>query len=317
MSVYTPSFFKPSEQIGKVYRPDIASAIAEGRRAGWSPAALDGSKPGSKKICLILIDEQIDFVHTDGALSVPGSLADVRRVCELLYHEGHRITTVVPTIDTHSPFMIFFPTWWVDDSGQNVQPFTIITHDDIKSGKYRAVIDPAWSHAYVDKLASAGKQSLMIWPFHCLDVSEGFSMVPALYEAVMFHASARFSQPVVIHKGHIPQTEFYSPFQPEVEVTSVAGGTINTPILTQIANHDEIWIAGEAKSHCVLCGMESLVSFFGTSDPNILKKIYFLMDCTSSVQSPLVDFEAIASKRLQDMASQYGINLCKSTDLYR
>jgi nicotinamidase/pyrazinamidase len=305
-----PSYYSP-DQVGQVYRPDTTKTMEAGEQAGWSPAPRD-----SKKIALLTVDAQVDFVHEDGALAVPGSIEDMRRLIELIYREGHRITTHVLTVDTHVPFMIFFPSWWINEKGQHPDPFTIITGEDIKNGVWRAVVKPAWSHAYPTKLAEKGKKMLMIWPYHCMDMTEGINVIPPLAEAIFYHSSARHSQPIVVHKGHIPQTEFYSPLCPEVEVANVPGGTINTPILNILAENDEIWVAGEAKSHCVLEGMKTLVDYFSQNQPEVLERILFLMDCTSSVYHPDVDFDAEANAELQRMASDHGVHLIESSDLY-
>lgn len=307
---HLPNFYDPS-QVGRVYTPNTALAIQEGQRAGWSPAARD-----SKKIALVIVDAQVDFVHKDGALSVPGAIEDTQRLIGLIYREGHRISTIVPTIDTHYPFMIFFGTWWRGRDGKSPEPFTIITENDIQEGIWRAVIDPNWSHRYPGKLAKKGKKQLMIWPYHCMDTTPGINLVPPLSEAIMFHGAARHAQPVIVHKGHIPLTEFYSPWAVEVEVTGVPGGTMNKPILDQLAKHDEIWIAGQAKSHCVLEGVRTLVEYLGSDQPEVLERVLFLMDCTSSVVHPAVDFDAIANAELQQMQKNHGIQLIKSTDLY-
>lgn len=315
-NVLYPPYFNPS-QVGQVYQPNVGAAIAAGRRVGWGPAALDGRKGNMDRVCLVVVDAQIDFVHPDGALPVTGASGDMQRLIDLIYHEGHRITTVVPTIDTHTPFMIFFAPWWINARGENPDPYTIITVDDIKNGVWRAVVDTAWSHAYVEKLAQGGKYSLMIWPFHCMDTSPGFALVPPLYEAMMFHAGARFAQPVFVHKGQIPQTEFYSPLRPEVDVPQVPGGTINMPILSLFAKHGQVWVTGEAMSHCVLSFMETFCEYFAANAPEVLRSTSFLMDCTSAVVHPAVDFKGIATKRLQEMATKHGVVLCNSTDLYR
>lgn len=307
-----PSYYA-SDQVDKLYIPNTALAMEEGRRAGWSPASRDRTK-----IALLIVDAQGDFVWTKGSLSVPGSVGDIDRLIRLIYREGSRITTIVPTIDMHVPFMIFFPTWWTDRNGKQPDPYTVITADDVlQKGVWKAVVDPSWSHSYVAKLAKAGKKQLMIWPYHCITSTPGFCLVPPLSEAISFFAQARHSQPRFVYKGQIPQTEFYSPLRPEVDVPGVPNGTINTPILNVLAEHDQIWVTGEAKSHCVLEAMATLTDYFGANQPEVLRRIFFLMDCTSSVQHPAVDFEAIAETELKRMSKDFGVNLVKSTDLYR
>ena len=309
MNTYFPGFYNPT-QIGTVRTANLAVAIEAGLKVGWSPASRD-----QQKIALVLVDCQDDFCQTTGALSVPGALGDIQRMTEFIYRNGAKITAIAPTIDTHYPLMIFFPSWWVGKDGQHPAPFTIISEDDIRQGKWRALIDPGWSHAYVSKLALDKRDSLMIWPYHCLDMSDGINVVAQLAEAVQFHAAARYSQPIVLHKGHIPQTEFYSPLEPEVPVPQVPGGTLNMPFINMLMAHDVILVAGEAKSHCVKAFMRSLVTHFSGSQPEVLRRVRFLMDCTSSVQHPAVDFDAIANTQLCEWQSQYGIQLVKSTEV--
>jgi hypothetical protein len=47
--------------------------------------------------------------------------------------------------------------------------------------------------------------------------------------------------------------------------------------------------------------------------PEMLRKLYFLKDCTSSVQHPLIDFDALAEQALARMQVQ-GVNVVVSTD---
>lgn len=307
--VQYPSFYDPTK-VGKVFRPNIPAAVAAGVSAGWAPAARDGIKTA-----LFIVDAQIDFCFPDGALPVPGAVEDISNINHLILTQGDKITTIAATMDTHSLYMIFFSTWWVGPDGKHPDPFTIITEKDIQDGAWRAVINPAWSHAYVSKLAEKGNYPLMIWPFHCMDGSEGFDIVPALYEVMTFHAAARYAQLVILHKGMVPQTEHYSPLEPEVEVPGVIGGGLNTDFLTLLAKHDRILVVGEAKSHCVLSAMNSLVAYFGANQPDVLRRVYFLVDCTSSVEHPDVPFDEIANQRLAEMQQAHGIQLVKSTEI--
>jgi len=304
-----PPFFNPS-QVGRVYRPNVATAIAEGRKAGWMASSRD-----KRKICLFLVDMQNDFCLLDGALPVPGALDDARRVIDLIYSQGDKVTTIAPTMDTHKPMQIFFSPWWANARGENPEPFTIITEEDIRQGVWRAVIMSRWSHWYISELKRTGKNDLMIWPYHCMDGSEGADLLSPVYEAIMYHSAARYTQPHVLHKGMIAQTEHYSPLRPEVDVDGVIGGGVNTDFLNVLQSHDVILVAGEAKSHCVLAAMETLVEYFGANEPDVLSRIYFLTDCTSSVVHPAVDFEAIANKRLAEMQRNHGIQLVKSTEI--
>jgi nicotinamidase-related amidase len=79
-----------------------------------------------------------------------------------------------------------------------------------------------------------------------------------------------------------------------------------------MSRYDYILIAGEAKSHCVLETEEDLLEEFSEA-PGILRRLFILRDCTSSVTHPTIDFDAIAEKRFAEFA-QHGINFIKTTD---
>jgi nicotinamidase-related amidase len=57
-------------------------------------------------------------------------------------------------------------------------------------------------------------------------------------------------------------------------------------------------MAGQAKSHCVLETVTSLVRYFGERDPEFVSRWRLLEDCTSSVVHPEIDFEALANEQL-------------------
>jgi nicotinamidase-related amidase len=140
----------------------------------------------------------------------------------------------------------------------------------------------------------------------------GNAIVPSLFEAIIFHGAARHTQPRFLVKGSIPQTENYSILEPEVKIANHPLGGLNTDFLDELAKNDLIYVAGQAKSHCVLETMRSITGYF-KDQSEVLKKIRFLMDCTSSVQHPEIDFETIANEELKRM-EKLGIQLVQSTD---
>ena len=302
-----PSLYSPSD-VGKIYSPR-PEFIFEGTKNRTKTTAYEDKR----KVALLTVDGQIDFVYPDGGLPVPGAIEDIRRLTGFIYRNLSEITNNYLSMDDHPPYAIFSPIWWRDRSGNLPGPFTMITYADIKSGAWKPIIDPLWSTEYVKKLDTQAKKPLMIWPFHCLQGTTGQSLVPALSEAILYHSAARGSQPTLISKGTNPRTEHYGIFKAEVEDPKDVSTQLNTTILDAIAKHDLIYVAGEAKSHCVLETMKQLVSYFGKTQPETIKKIRFLMDCTSSVQNPDVDFEALANTELEKMV-QKGVVLVKSTD---
>lgn len=288
-----PSFYNP-RNVGMLYKPDLVTVSRDAEAAKLPSAATD-----KDPIALFLVDFQIDFCHKDGSLMVPGAVEDLQRTIEFIYQNAHRIKTIVASLDSHTAFQIFYPTWWADANGQHPNPHTVITSDDITKGKFKPLREPAWSLDYVKKLETQASKPLYIWPYHTMLGNVGQALDPALYEAIHWHAVARKSQPIWLQKGMIPQTEHYSPFEPEVKVSNHPMGTLNTQVLSILEGHARVYIAGEAKSHCVLEACNSMVKHFAAK-PEVIQRLFFLEDCTSSVQAPGIDFEAIAQAGLAE-----------------
>ncbi|WP_420628093.1 hypothetical protein [Candidatus Leptofilum sp.] len=301
-----PSFYDPN-RIGTLFYPDVATIAAEATAVGLKPAVED-----KEDVHLVIIDMQIDFCHEKGSLYVPGAIGDIQRTIEFIYNNAERITNITCSLDSHLPHQIFHPAWWADEAGNHPAPFTLITYDDIKQGKWRPLVAPVQSTNYVKTLEQEAKKQLTIWPYHVMIGSIGNALDPELFTAVLYHSIARKTQPTWLTKGSIPLTEHYSIIQPEVPVANHPMGGKNKPFLDTLSKADVVVIAGEAESHCVLETVEDLVEDFG-SQPEALQKIYFLRDCTSPVLHPDVDFHAIAQARFAEFEKQ-GVNFINSTD---
>ncbi|MBN1122010.1 MAG: nicotinamidase [Anaerolineae bacterium] len=289
-----PAFYNP-EKVGTLYLPDIASATAAGRQANCSPAAED-----DQKVLLLLVDPQVDFIHTDGALSVPGAVDDTRRTIEWLFSNLERVTTIAASLDTHVPIQIFYPGWWIDKEGNHPAPYTLISAQDVKKGKWQPTIEEAWSIEYVDRLEKAAKKVLTIWPYHTMLGTPGHAITPALYEAIICHSTARQTEPILYVKGSIPKTEHYSILEPEVKVKGDPLGTLNIDLIDRIGSYDLVYMAGQAKSHCVLETADSLVTYYSNNRAELINRWRMLSDCTSSVVHPEIDFEAMANAKLAE-----------------
>ena len=302
-----PAFYDPSK-VGTLYIPDVAGAIAAGHSVGIKPASED-----SRRTLLVLVDPQVDFIHTDGTLSVPGAIEDTQRTIKWLLTNIEQVTGIVASLDSHIPMQIFYPTWWSNDAGEQPAAFTPITAEDVKKGVWQPTIEPEWSVGYVKKLEEQAKKTLMIWPYHTMIGTPGHTLTPALYEAIAYHAAARSVQPTFYVKGSIPKTEHYSILEPEVKVRGVPLGELNTQLLDTFVTYDLIYVAGQAKSHCVLETVASMMRHFGDNQPETIGKLRLLEDCMSSVAHPEIDFEALANEQLAKFEEQ-GIKIVRSKD---
>ena len=299
-----PEFYRP-DQVGKLYQPDVGLAVAVG--LADAERAVHAEHHGS---LLLLVDPQVDFIHTDGALSVPGAVEDTRRTIEWIFRNLGEIHTIAASLDSHYPQQIFFSTWWIGKDGSRPEPFTVILPEDLESGKWIPLYQLEWSQAYVTLLHERAKKDLMIWPFHTMLGTPGHAISPALYEAIAYQSAASGHAPRMVIKGTLPETEFYSLLEAEVKPVAGDRGGLNRELIDWMAGFDRVFIAGQAKSHCVLETLASIVGYYGDQSEAIAR-YYLLMDCTSSVQHPEIDFEAIAQETLSEFERQ-GLHLLDS-----
>lgn len=301
-----PDFYNP-DRVNSLYLPNMAEAYRVGEALKLNPAHTD-----AQKIMLLLIDPQIDFIFPEGTLAVPGAIADTTRIIEWIFRNISQISNITISLDSHIAFQIFSPDWWINASGEHPAPFTPISLEAVQHGEWKPLYEPEWSVSYVEALAKGGRYELMIWPFHTLIGTPGQAVVPALAEAIMYQAAARHSQPTWMLKGSIPQTEYYSIFEPEVKIPGNPQGIIDAKALERLASFDLVYIAGQAKSHCVLSSLRSIMEYFADRS-DVIAKLRFLQDCSSSVQHPAIDFDALANAELAKMAER-GMRLVTSKD---
>jgi nicotinamidase-related amidase len=293
-------------------------------------------QPASKdkfRISLLLVDVQNTFCIPEFELYVGGrsgtaAVDDNRRLCEFIYRNLDMINQICPTMDTHNPMQIFHSIFLVNDTGEHPDPYTLINAEDVENGTWRLnpevaeslKIAPAYGqkflHHYTRKLKTGGKYDLTIWPYHAMLGGIGHALVSAVEEAIFFHSIARFSSPDFQIKGGNALTENYSVIKPEVMVDS-DGNQIaekNAKFIETLLEFDAVFIAGQAKSHCVAWTIDDLLSEMAVTDSNLVNKVYLLEDCTSPVVIPdVVDYTDQANEAFQRYADA-GMHVINSTD---
>lgn len=326
-----PAFFNPAKvgEVSKIDYQGIATqAEAWARSNGIKPAASDKTR-----ICLMPIDAQITFCIPGFELFVGGrsgtaAVEDNVRLCQFIYRNIGTITRIFPTMDTHTAMQIFHSVFWVNDAGEHPAPHTMITNDEVKTGKWK--VNPAvafslggnylalqrYAEHYVQTLTNDGKYALFVWPYHAMLGGIGHALVPAIEEALCFHNLVRMSQTGFEIKGGNPLTENYSVLRPEV-LTGPGNQPIaqkNAKFLERLLEFDGVVIAGQAKSHCVAWTISDLLSEIRQKDPALAKKVYLLEDCTSAVVVPgIIDFTDQADEAFAKFANA-GMHVVRSTD---
>lgn len=325
-----PTHFSP-DSARRIYRVPYDRRAIEARE--WArqhqlrPASAD-----TFRVALLAVDVQNTFCMPEFELFVAGrsghaAVDDSRRLCEFLYRNLGRISQVIATMDTHQAMQIFHAIYLVNDRGEHPPPFTRVSAEDISTGRW--AFNPQVAEAldldldsakkdllhYANALQQAAKYDLSVWPYHSMLGGIGHALVPAVEEAIFFHTIARYSQADFRIKGHNPSTEHYSVLGPEV-TTNAEGREISrrdTELINKLWSFDAVIIAGQAKSHCVAWTIEDLM-LAAHNDDRLLRKIYLLEDCTSSVVVPgVVDYTGPAEAAYRRCA-EAGMHVVRSTD---
>ncbi|GIW73398.1 MAG: hypothetical protein KatS3mg102_2940 [Planctomycetota bacterium] len=292
----------------------------------------------ARRVLLLLIDVQKDFCLPEGSLYVGGrsgrgAVEDAERTARLIYRNLHRITEIVCTMDTHHPWQIFFPAFWLDAEGRHPPPHTTVRAEQVRAGLFRP--HPAAAHwlcggdvqwlaqqaeFYCAELERRGKYTLYLWPPHCLLGSPGHALTGVLQEARLFHALCRGAPNPIVLKGDNPLTEHYSALAPEVMVRFDGEplGSRNQALVEKLLGADALLVAGQAASHCVKWTLEDLLGEIERRDERLARKIYILRDCTSAVAVPdpqgglAADFTPQAEQAFARFAAA-GMHLVEST----
>jgi len=258
------------------------------------------SQTKNKEIQLLLIDPQVDFCEPDGALYVPGAQEDIQRLTAMITKYIGDIDDIHVTLDSHHYVHIAHPVFWTDGRGSHPAPFSLISLEDVKKGKWRAYNPGFQKRAldYVQALADNGRYSLVVWPPHCLIGSKGHAVVPELFQALA-DWEAQFNVVDMVTKGSNLFTEHYSAVRADVMDPDDPFTMLNMRLvdaLRSCSDNGKILIAGEALSHCVANTIRDVADEFSKDE---LNKFVILEDACSNVRG----FEQLGDQFLLDMAA--------------
>jgi len=325
-----PPHFDPS-RVGEVWRVPYEERASEA--SSWeheqrlAPAAED-----TFRLCLLAVDVQNTFCVPGFELFVAGrsgtgAVDDSRRLCEFVYRNLGEITQIFPSLDTHHAMQVFHAIWLVDEDGNHPDRYTLVSAEDVASGRWRANpavaealgIDPEYAARhlafYTRRLAHGGKYDLTIWPYHAMLGGIGHALVSAFEEAVFFHGVARYSNPEFQVKGENPLSEHYSMLGPEVTEGPDGDGLDgkNTRLIEKLLGFDAVVVAGQAKSHCLAWTIDDLLEEEELGN-RLAERTYLLEDCTSAVVVPgVVDYTDEADAAFERYAAA-GMHVVRSTE---
>lgn len=254
------------------------------------------------KIHLVVIDPQNDFCDANGSLYVPGAEDDIGRLARMVERLKDRLADIHITLDSHRKVDISHPMWWRDADGRPPPPFTLISADDLREGRWNTYL-PSFrtrSLAYLEALEQRRRYMHTIWPEHCLIGDAGHNVHPTLSAAV-HEWESRFAMAEFVTKGSNPWTEHFSAVRAEVPDPEDPDTQINGGFVKTLEQADVILLAGQALSHCVANTVLDVAESF--SDPSFVRKLVLLEDATSQVPDPpgTALFSDFTARFLDDM----------------
>lgn len=267
---------------------------------------------------LLIIDPQNDFCDLPStylsagqapALPVKGAHQDMQRLANLLQQQPAYFAEISVTLDSHQQWDIAHNVYWLDQQGQTVTPFTQISLNEVTEGRYRCAQSAAQAGAlaYLHELEAQHKHRLIAWPVHCELGSWGHAMHADLLTALRAWELSQQASVTKFLKGLNPGTEHYSALRAEVTMADDVDTQINQRLLAKLAKADEIWVAGQAASHCVAATVSDLLEHLPVTRQ---RRWVLLQDC----MSPVTGFEQLADDFYR-RAGAAGVELSSATGL--
>lgn len=260
---------------------------------------------------LLIIDPQNDFCDLPAsALPVPGSCNDLLRLASFIDTCKSKIDDIVVSLDSHPTIAIERPDFWRTTNGNPPAPFTVVTAKDVQAHLYVPANESLYDYAieYCTNLQNSGKYTLMLWPAHCVLGTNGHAVFEPLMTQIMNWERFAAKNSTMILKGMHPLTEQYSAVKAEIPIPNEPLTQTNTQLVNALfsaPNNEQInvFVAGEALSHCVKATLEDLMQI---APQNVTFTL--LTDACS----PVASFEQVAQNFINDIKSK-GVN-CITTE---
>lgn len=271
----------------------------------------------NKRVEMLIIDPQNDFCDPNGALPVTGADKDGERLADFIKRNIFAISDIHVTLDTHRELDVAHPMFWNNKKGQNPNPFTLISYDDVKNGvwvpfnpnlkmpPYGTLLDRMLH--YTQKLGDNAKYVLCIWPPHCLIGTWGHNVYAPLMDAFKEWEKRRYGIIDYVTKGSNIFTEHYSGVMADVPDPEDPTTQLNTGLIQTLEAADELFLSGQALSHCVANTARDIFKNFGADS---LKKVTILIDTTS----PVPGFENLADDFVKE-AKSMGVQIKKTIEV--
>jgi nicotinamidase/pyrazinamidase len=257
---------------------------------------------------MLIIDPQKDFMP-GGPLGVPGADEDMKRLAYLIDNRSDEIDNIIVTLDSHHTVHVAHPIWWVDQEGNNPEPFTTISSDDLvgDNPKWKCALEDFqhMTEFYMNTLKEKGSVHV-VWPPHCIIGSEGHGIEETLFKSLT-KWEQDFKVVEYVNKGSNLYVEHFGAFEAELPIAGYEDTTFNVELFEVLKKHDRIIIAGEASSHCVA---KTLLQMMEKMTEEEIKKIIYLEDACS----PVTGFEDSEKEFIQALV-EAGVTVTNTKDI--
>lgn len=259
-----------------------------------------------KKNALLIIDPQNDFCNPGdangngkGSLFVENADKDMETLGQWILDNSPEIDAISVTLDSHQVNDIAHPSFWSDKDGNQIAPFTPVSAQDVKDGKWIPSFAPKRALDYLEALEANGQFGHFIWPEHCLIGTTGHAVYGPLADALAEWSRSHW-QVQYITKGTNPFTEHFGAFQAQIPDAQDPASQFNQRVVQYLEKFQNIYFGGEASSHCVATTLKQLMD----EAPGLAQKLIILEDC----MSPVTGFEDAADdiyQQARDMGIRF------------
>ena len=248
---------------------------------------------------LIIIDPQIDFCSPEGSLYIDEADNDMDRLTNMINtiinqpeDISFQLKDIHVSLDSHHPIDIAHPPFWHDKNGNWPKAFTIITEKEIKNKKWVPFnkMFTGLALEYVEK------NSLCIWPLHCLIGSKGFSVYYNLFSKLV-----KWEMYAKAAVDYIPKGDYI--FAEQFSAVKKNDNTFEQ----MLKRSDIVGIAGEAGSHCVIATVKDIYN--SLKNKELIKKLFWLEDAIS----PVPGFENLQIEGIIEMTEK-GMQVSNTID---
>lgn len=235
-----------------------------------------------KKLLLLLIDFQNDFVLPDGKLSVKGALDDADLISSFILWKGNKFKSVLLSLDSHLKNSISLPCFWMNKEKEHPSPYTKIHVSDIEDGRYTAFdtsVQEKYLIHYLSALEGKGMEHV-IWPEHCLIGTSGHAVHQSIMNSIgQVQDKCPYFQYTFLMKGINRMTDAYSMFQSLVPIDESQETLFNHSLIKQLETFDEIFVAGEAADVCVKYSIADLIE----KAPSLVPRLVIMENAMSPI----------------------------------